>query len=108
MIAFIGIAAAVSATVGLSATAQDDHFKLINNSSWEVHAFHTYEHGKWSKNWLNGRVSPGRTWNLWFNEEGNCEVLARVTYAGGDHAQATIDFCEARTIYVTDEGIEWE
>lgn len=101
-------ALALAALAIPAASAQDADFHLLNNSSWEIHAFNTMEHGAWSENWLDSRINPGETFNMTWAEEGNCSVHARVTYAGGDYTEAPIDFCEASRIVVTDDGMYWE
>ncbi|MGZ8364467.1 MAG: hypothetical protein ACXW3D_10640, partial [Caulobacteraceae bacterium] len=83
---------------------------LQNDAKAPVVSFQTKEDDKWSANWLAAPVRPGEAFRMAFGStSGDCQVRTRVTFQGGDVAEADIDYCDAQKVLrVTAQGISWK
>jgi hypothetical protein len=84
---------------GPTAEATDYDFTLTNASSgYVITGFATLENGRWSRNWLNGRVRAGQSVSMhWATSGGDCVVPFRVSWEGHPDETFNMDWC-ARTV----------
>lgn len=107
-----GIAAmAMLCASGGSAFAADGHWKfdLVNHSNAKVTSFKTQENGDWSDSWLDQTIAAGDEYEMDFGHaDGDCTVRTRIDFSDGTYVDANIDYCNASTITVTNNGISWK
>jgi len=84
---------------GPQANATDYDFTLTNaTSGYVMTGFYTRENGRWSRNWLNGRVRAGQSVTMeWASADGDCAVPFRVSWEGHPDETFNMDWC-ARTV----------
>ena len=84
---------------GTPASATDYDFTLTNASSgYVITGFYTQENGRWSRNWLRGRVRAGQSVSMqWGSNDGDCSVPFRISWEGHPDETFNMDWC-ARTI----------
>lgn len=107
------IAAALLAAVAISApaSASDYAFRLHNRANgYTINGFYTYQNGRWSENWLDGRVRPGQSVDMdWFSNQGDCVVPFRVSWDNYGADDFKIDWCKGvSNIYMKDKGFTWD
>jgi hypothetical protein len=89
-------------------TNGDYDFDLFNKTNgWVLNGFYTYEGGKWSKNWLSGKVKPGDSRHMvWssVSDKGECVVPFKVTWDDYDQAENyKLDWCKGvKSVYLKD------
>jgi hypothetical protein len=106
-------AAAVASVLAISSTpafaAGHWKFDLVNASRAKVTSFKTKEDGAWSDNWLDTKVAPGETYEMDFGtDKGDCSVTTRIDFSDDTYVSADIDYCNASTITVNNDGITWK
>lgn len=84
-------------------------FDLENASKAKVISFKTKEDGDWSDNWLDTKVEAGETYEMDFGtDKGDCTVRTRIDFSDDTYVSADIDYCNAKTITVHNDGITWK
>ncbi|MGE3466607.1 MAG: hypothetical protein AB7J13_06710 [Pyrinomonadaceae bacterium] len=97
-----------SSTVFEAALGEYD-FDLYNRTNgWILNGFYTQEDGKWSKNWLSTKLSPGKSFRmLWSSasDKGACVVPFKVTWDDYDTAEIyRLDWCKGiKSVYLKDD-----
>ena len=83
-------------------------FTLKNGATTPAVSFETREDSRWSDNWLRAPVAAGETFKMNFHtQEGDCIVRTRVRFQGGAVAEADVDYCEAKALTATEQGLSW-
>ena len=92
--------------------AENYNFYLHNKSDgWVINGFYTYQNGRWSSNWLKGRVTSGRSVPMrWDSQAGACEVPFRVSWSEWGAQDFSMDWCAnvPTNIYMLDNGFKWD
>src|SRR3954468_17924921 len=74
-------------------------FDLFNRTTgWVLNGFYTKQNGKWSSNWLPGKVKPGKDifmkWSA-ASDKGDCVVPFKVTWDDYDKPEIySVDWCK--------------
>jgi hypothetical protein len=106
------IAAVATLLMSGVVNADNYNFYLHNRANgWVISSFQTKQDGQWSKNWLRGRLSPGRNIPLiWDSQSGDCRVPFRVTWIDWGSQEFTMDWCKSNpsNIYMKDNGFTWD
>ena len=83
-------------------------FDLFNRTNgWVLNGFYTKQEGKWSKNWLSGKIQPGEKIHMRWSAEsdsGACVVPFKVTWDDYDKPENySVDWCKGiKAIYLKD------
>ncbi len=111
MTSFRAVAIALAmALSGPSLAASDYPFRLHNQSDgWTIDGFYTYQNGRWSENWLRGRVAPGQSVRMnWHSNAGDCVVPFRVSWQDYGAEDFKVDWCKVSNIYMRNQGFRWD
>lgn len=109
MLAAVSAVLMTSASGGTAAAAGHWKFDLANHSKAKVTSFRTKEDGEWSSSWLDQSIAPGETYEMDFGtDKGDCTVRTRVDFSDDTYVDADIDYCNASTITVNNDGITWK
>jgi hypothetical protein len=108
----IALAALSTVCICGSVAADNYNFYLHNRSNgWVINGFYTYQNGKWSRNWLNSRISSGRSAPMvWNSQDGDCRVSFRVSWVDYGSENFTMDWCKNNptNVYMKNEGFSWD
>lgn len=91
--------------------ASDYAFRLHNKADgYTINGFYTFQDGRWSDNWLNGRIRPGESVGMdWNSNEGNCVVPFRVSWDNYGADDFKLDWCKGvSNVYMKDKGFSWD
>ena len=112
MLSRLVVAAIAFVAFTCGASAQNYDFYLHNRSNgWVINGFYTQHNGRWSNNWLNSRVSPGRNVAMhWDSQSGACRVQFRVSWVDWGTQDFTMDWCanNPSNVYMKDQGFTWD
>lgn len=112
MLSRLALTAVAFAALTFSAAAQNYNFFLHNRANgWVINGFYTQQNGRWSNNWLSGRVAPGRNVPMrWASQAGSCRVPFRVSWVDWGTQDFTMDWCKNNpsNLYMKDEGFTWD
>ncbi|WP_176218620.1 hypothetical protein [Rhizobium rhizosphaerae] len=106
-----GLSVAITGLGGTGALASDYGFRLHNRAAgYTINGFYTYQDGRWSDNWLTGRVRPGQAVDMdWFSNDGNCTVPFRVSWDDYGADDFKLDWCKGvSNLYMKDKGFSWD
>ena len=84
-------------------------FDLYNRTNgWVLNGFYTQEDGKWSKNWLSRKLSPGKSFRMMWSsasDKGACVVPFKVTWDDYDKPEVyKLDWCKGiKSVYLKDD-----
>ncbi len=107
----LGLCLAGAGAAGSNALPSDYGFRLHNRAAgYTINGFYTYQHGRWSNNWLSGRLRTGDVADMdWYSNEGNCVVPFRVSWDGYGADDFKLDWCKGvSNIYMKDKGFSWD
>ena len=93
------------------ASASNYAFRLYNRAEgYTINGFYTFQNGRWSDNWLRGRIRPGQKVDMdWFSNEGSYVVPFRVSWDNYGAEDFKIDWCKGvSNIYMKDKGFAWD
>lgn len=91
--------------------ASDYAFRLHNKADgYTINGFYTFQDGRWSDNWLKGRIRPGESIGMdWYSNEGNCVVPFRVSWDDYGADDFKLDWCKGvSNVYMRDKGFTWD
>ena len=78
--------------VSARAAAGDRMLELENHASAAIMAFRTWEHGRWSANWIHRPVQTGDSRALNFGQPGDeGAVLAQISFADDTFIEVEVD-----------------
>lgn len=96
-----------------SATFMGEYDFTLHNKAkgWVINGFYTLQNGKWSKNWLSGKLASGSSIKMMWSsasDEGACVVPFKVSWEDyGMSEQFNVDWCKKpKSISMLDEGFK--